>query len=698
MRANREPQRFARNLLALLALSAQLIAWGQQRAFDDRLQRSWALMDEAPDSALYYAEVAAELARAEGDSAGLALAFRRIALCLERDQRPQEGMRYLEAAWRIDDRMGNTRALISDEQKMATLLAATGNRIEAIPPLERALGRSRQLGDAASEARCLSLLAQMHQQIGQYEEGVRTVFESMGIRKRLGDEEGMAACMNTLAGLYMSMGRTGQAEQALHEYMALQRGLGSPRNLAAGFQNLSTLYGRMERPAEMLAYADSALAMHHAIDDSAGVLHAMLAKAGAQEALGDHAAAKRTYEAVMASARLAGDEETWATAAVNLSGLLLGAAQPSRAEQLLREALRWARQAGNRSFELDATDALANLLRERGRTDEALTLYLRARELRDSIFTDRANEAFATADSRERYAAGQREERIKELQLEVALRDEQRRRRTYERNALLMASAGLLLVIGLILRTLQQRRRIAVQQANLHRRQVEALLSEQEVLALQAMLDGQQQERGRIAQDLHDRLGSALSAIRMRLSPLVDNGHGGQMALPDGAKVLGMVDDAVAEVRRISHNLADTALARSGLAAALEKLADRLRSPGRMEVELSLHGMEQRLDQTLEIALYKIVQELVANTLRHADASRLSISALRGEGAISLIVEDDGKGFQPEGASKGMGLKGVRERAAGIGASVRWDSGAGRGTTVVVEVPLGRAPARGAGD
>lgn len=687
MRANREPQRSARNLLALLALSAQLIAWGQQRAIDDRLQRSWALMDEAPDSALYYAEVAAELARADGDSARLALAFRRIALCLERAQRPQEGMRYLEAAWRIDDRMGNTRALISDEQKIATLLAATGNRIEAIPPLERALGRSRQLGDAASEARCLSLLAQMHQQIGQYEEGVRTVFESMAIRKRLGDQEGMAACLNTLAGLYMSMGRTGQAEQALHEYMALQRELGSPRNLAAGFQNLSTLYGRMERPAEMLAYADSALAIHHAIDDSAGVLHAMLAKAGAQEALGDHAAAKQTYEAVMASARLAGDEETWATAAVNLSGLL-GAAQPGRAEQMLREALRWARQAGNRSFELDATDALANLLRGRGRTDEALTLYLRARDLRDSIFTDRANEAFATADSRERYAAGQREERIKELQLEVALRDEQRRRRTYERNALLMASAGLLLVIGLILRTLQQRRRIAAQQAHLHRRQVEALLSEQEVLALQAMLDGQQQERGRIAQDLHDRLGSALSAIRMRLSPLVDNGHGGQTAIPDGAKVLGMVDDAVAEVRRISHNLADTALARSGLAAALENLADRLRSPGRMEVELSLHGMERRLDQTLEITLYKIVQELVANTLRHAGASRLSISALRGDGAISLIVEDDGKGFQPEGASKGMGLKGVRERAAGIGASVRWDSGAGRGTTVVVEVPL----------
>jgi len=141
-------------------------------------------------------------------------------------------------------------------------------------------------------------------------------------------------------------------------------------------------------------------------------------------------------------------------------------------------------------------------------------------------------------------------------------------------------------------------------------------------------------------------------------------------------------------VRRISHDMVTTTLSRFGLAKAVEDLCDSVRVSGKLGVELQLFGLEHRLERSVEITLYRIVQELVSNVLKHAHATELSIAVTRQPGRLSVMVADDGHGFEPATVEKGIGLQNVRSRAATLGATVQFDSALGRGTTVSVECPV----------
>ena len=151
-----------------------------------------------------------------------------------------------------------------------------------------------------------------------------------------------------------------------------------------------------------------------------------------------------------------------------------------------------------------------------------------------------------------------------------------------------------------------------------------------------------------------------------------------------------MLDDAVREVRRVSHDLLQSNLAKFGLPKALEELRETLQAPGKFEVELSMHGMQERLEPRLEVVIYRIVQECVSNTMKHAKASHLSIQLTRSQGMVNLLVEDDGRGFDLASVEEGMGMGNIRQRTADLGGTVHFDARQGRGTSVSVDIPLNK--------
>ena len=265
---------------------------------------------------------------------------------------------------------------------------------------------------------------------------------------------------------------------------------------------------------------------------------------------------------------------------------------------------------------------------------------------------------------------------------------EQRRKRI-QRDLSIVLSAALLVVAMLLWRGLRIRRRLAERERQVHRQEVDELMHQQEMKAINAMLEGQEKERDRVARDLHDRLGSMLSAIKMQVGSLEERVTEVRKDQQDQyGKVSSLLDEAVGEVRRISHDLVSTSLSRFGLERALQDLCDSIRVSGRLEVELTTFGLEQRLERSVEIVVYRIVQELVSNALKHARATEIGVSVTRQTGRLSVMVSDDGAGFDPSTVQAGMGLGNVQGRAASIGGTVRIDSALGRGTTVSVECPV----------
>ena len=153
-------------------------------------------------------------------------------------------------------------------------------------------------------------------------------------------------------------------------------------------------------------------------------------------------------------------------------------------------------------------------------------------------------------------------------------------------------------------------------------------------------------------------------------------------------KTSGMLDDAYQEVRRIAHNMVSGVLTKFGLIPALQELARTISEGGEMNVKVISSGLGDRLNNKIEITLYRIVQELLSNILKHANASETIIQLTRLNGELNISVEDNGKGFNPEKIKYGMSIKNIEARVQALEGTFFIDSGKGNGTTVMIDLPI----------
>ncbi|MBD2770432.1 PAS domain S-box protein [Hymenobacter sp. BT664] len=231
------------------------------------------------------------------------------------------------------------------------------------------------------------------------------------------------------------------------------------------------------------------------------------------------------------------------------------------------------------------------------------------------------------------------------------------------------------IVGGLItFRDVTERNRLAEEATQLRLRQ------QQEVLS--AILHTQETERKRIAEALHNGLGQLLYAAKLNLE-----GRAGAPASPRAS--LKLLHEAIRTTRTISFELTPGILEDFGLRTALQELRKRI-APSHLPVHLHLSGLEQRLRPQVEIAVYRVVQELLNNVMKHAEATEVMVHVAHEAGRIEVSVEDDGKGFDPESLAAqplaGMGLAGVRNRVALLGGQLSINSRVGRGTIISFEL------------
>jgi len=147
------------------------------------------------------------------------------------------------------------------------------------------------------------------------------------------------------------------------------------------------------------------------------------------------------------------------------------------------------------------------------------------------------------------------------------------------------------------------------------------------------------------------------------------------------------LDEAVSEVRRISHDLTSGVLVKNGLRAALNDMKRTIESTGKLEINIFEAGEKQRLSLEFEISIYRVIQELLSNILKHAEASKIDMHITQTKDSFTLIVEDDGKGFDmAKTGAVGIGLANVKQRVASMGGTVNFDSRPGSGTTVIIEI------------
>lgn len=320
-----------------------------------------------------------------------------------------------------------------------------------------------------------------------------------------------------------------------------------------------------------------------------------------------------------------------------------------------------------------------------GKTDSAFYTLSRADTLRYQL--DYQLNALKIAQFKWKFQTEEKEKLLLERKKELLEQEKQllleREGKARSRNITLIL--GITLVLGIVIsiliyRNAKRKQLLAIQDKNIETQKVASLLKEQELIALNSMIEGQEKERKRIAEDLHDRLGSTLSAVKMYMDVLAEEN-------PKYTKVNAIVDKAVNDTRQIAHNMLSGVLAKFGLLAALQDLKETIEASNQFMINLRSIQFDQRLESEIELHIYRIIQELVSNTLKHAQAAVVDIELRKsGNQNLTITYQDDGKGFESSSIHAGMGLKNIESRLKKINGNWTIDSSPMRGVKVIIQI------------
>lgn len=200
------------------------------------------------------------------------------------------------------------------------------------------------------------------------------------------------------------------------------------------------------------------------------------------------------------------------------------------------------------------------------------------------------------------------------------------------------------------------------------------------------MLRGQEEERGRLARDLHDGLGGMLSGVRQTLNVVKGNQYIPEASANSFNRALEMLDSSISELRRVARNMMPEALLKFGLKDAVEDLCHNFSGPS-LKVQCQAFGLENRLPESTEVIVFRIVQELLNNVVKHAGADQVLLQLLRDGNRFHLTIEDNGRGFDPKKLEEaaGIGWINIRSRVNYLGGEMDLRSAPGKGTSVEIE-------------
>ncbi|MDH3648229.1 MAG: sensor histidine kinase, partial [Saprospiraceae bacterium] len=318
-------------------------------------------------------------------------------------------------------------------------------------------------------------------------------------------------------------------------------------------------------------------------------------------------------------------------------------------------------------------DLLVKISKQKGDYQKAVFYHEGLMRIKDSLLYQNINRQ--VDDLQIKYETAQKDSEIATQQLQIT-------QRTSQRN-LFMLGAGTLLLLTWFLYYRNRKNKI------LSTAKIENLEKQQKLMAMDYMVQGQEEERKRIAQDLHDGLGGLLASARIQMQKIQGEiKNFANINLFNQAEKL--IYNAHIEVRRIAHDMMPGALIDLGLMDAIEDLAAKTRKEHSIIVNLSKPSADLHLTEPQSVNLYRIIQEILTNTIKHADASRISISIAVDGDLMKLTISDDGKGFNYVKAFKkeGLGLPSIVSRVKYLEGEVHVETSEGKGTVYQVEVPL----------
>jgi len=504
---------------------------------------------------------------------------------------------------------------------------------------------------------------------GNYDSAAVYYYQALDQYKTVKDPEGRAALLNELGKLYRKTRDLDRSLQFYDEAYAIYKSIGSNTGMATILNESGVVFEYREDYKEAIHRYQQSLDICNRIRDTAGASWSINFIGGAYTQMKNYGEAEK-YLLDALQMRLA-LKDSFAIA-LNYTDLAYMYAQQGKYDKAI-EQYQLSNSIANRMKYADLLQnnykELAAIAEKQGHYQQSLEYTKLQATLRDSVYSSDKMKQIEQLNAR--YQAEKKEQ---QLQLQQAV--------ISKKNYLLLFLGGSLALLAIAGFALYRKRQLQ------HRVQLQDVVMKQQDMATRAVITAEENERQRIAADLHDGVGQMMSAAKMNLSAFEDD-------LPFTSdeqklayeKIMSLVDESCREIRNVSHQMMPNALLKSGLSNAIREFIDKIDSRV-IRIQLHAEGLNDRLDSNVETVLYRVIQECVNNVIKHAGADRLDIALIRDEDGISATIEDNGKGFDSGKKSEGIGLQNIRSRIAFLKGTVDFDSAPGRGTLVAIHVPL----------
>lgn len=351
------------------------------------------------------------------------------------------------------------------------------------------------------------------------------------------------------------------------------------------------------------------------------------------------------YDRAIIACKEAENEYTLGNVLINMARLLITQKKYGQAKIVTDQAIQIADKLKIISSQQHAYQVKADVESKLGNHQVAFAYLESYHAIHDSLQLRRLNKD--VQDLQLKYESKEKQAVIKEQELQII-------KGSNERNVLLIGLLSLAFLAFLLFWRYRQHKRM-------QQEKIKSLKREQKLLAIDSMLNGQQEERKRIAQELHDGLGGLLTSAKLqihRVQDEIDKLEGMNLVTSTEA----LIDDACTEVRRIAHDMMPSALVNLGLADAVDDLADTIRRAGNINVETYFSHRDMAFTDKQSLMLYRIIQEASNNTMKYASASTLIIQLISEPKFYFLTIEDDGTGILDKEAKRGSGILNIESR------------------------------------
>jgi two-component system NarL family sensor kinase len=553
-----------------------------------------------------------------------------------------DALDYFTQGLKINEDLGIQKSLANSLNNIGVVYVNLGQNLKGLDYFHRGLKIQEALGDKQSMATTLGNIGAIHGNLGETEKAVTFCMESLKLREEVGDQFGIAYSLNNIAVFYYTLGKAQEALNYNLRSLAIREKIGDKQGAGNSLNNIGAIYTHLGDETKALEFLYRSLRIRQALNAKQGTATSMNNIAQAYLHL-------LTHEQIGKKA-LTDSVFQYANKALHI-------ASASGYVEVLRNA----------NLTLSQADSLVK------NPSDALVHYKSYIFYRDSMVNESARKT--SIRKQMLYEFDQKELREKAEAEKLATLHEEELKRQKLINWSASGSLGLLLLSVTLLFNRSRLKQKQRYQEQLNRQQKEQAI---------AVMETQEQERKRIAEDLHDSLGHLLSAAKLNLQTIPGE--------PDKLvkQSLNLMNDAAVEIRNITFNLMPRTLEEEGLLPCLQELAQKVNVTGILRLNLYVHGMEGfNLEKQIQFNIYRIIQEAVNNVIKYAQAQEINIQLIKDVQELTVMIEDDGQGFDQDLVKKnGRGLKNMQTRTAWLNGTTSIDTAPGRGTTITLLIPV----------